>query len=145
MTGSTHHSLSSRTVWDVMHEETPLPDRLFSLTSSWLAALRDSDVELQAPSIWITQQPECWSQFVFRYLLWLFHPLCTLFPLQLHSTGMNIMMQIHTHTHRHINTLTVSNTQTSTKKRESTKEETHIWSKQSISGCKRPVLDRGRM
>lgn len=119
----------------VMHEETPLPDRLFSLTS-WLAALRDSDVELQAPSIWITQQPECWSQFVFCYLLSFYHPLSPLFPLQLHSTGMNIMMQKHTQTHT--NTLAVSDTQTSTKKRESTKEETHIWSKQSVSGCKRP-------
>lgn len=66
-----------------MQEENPRPDRALSPRShSRLAALKDSDAGLHGLSIWITQRPLYWSQFVFRYLLRLPHPLrCPLSPL----------------------------------------------------------------
>lgn len=72
---------------------------LLSLTHSCLAALKDSDAGLHGLSIWITQQPVYWSQFVFRYLLWLPPPFGPLSPLWSDNTELNVMMQGHnTHT-----------------------------------------------
>lgn len=137
MTGSTHHRLSSRTVWDG-------PCHAWRNTSTWQTFL--PNILAGSPErLWRRATSSVYLDHTAARVLvtvclllsaLILSPSFTLFPLQLHSTGMNIMMQKHTQTHT--NTLAVSDTQTSTKKRESTKEETHIWSKQSVSGCKRP-------
>lgn len=118
---STRHRLSSKTVWGGMSHAGRKPSTwqtsLLSLTHSCLEALKDSDVGLHGLSIWITLRPVYWSQFVFRYLLWLPPPFASLSPLWSDNTELNVMMQGHnTHACR------FKYTQTSTKKIEKSKK-----------------------
>lgn len=141
MTGSTHHSLSSRTVWDG-------PRHAWRNTSTWQTFL---------PNILAGSPERLWrratsSVYLDHTAARVLVTVCLLLSALILSPSVPPLSTSITQywdeyndaeTHTHTNTLAVSDTQTSTKKRESTKEETHIWSKQSVSECKRPSFWTG--
>lgn len=91
---SARHRLSPKTVWDRMSHPGRKPSTRqtsSSLTHSCAAALKHSDVRLHRLSIWITQRPVYWSQFVFPFLLWLPPPFGALSSLW--SDNTNVIMQ----------------------------------------------------